>query len=879
MPATFNRIKNWIAETLNYADLNAEIDNILTNLTPAGMDDYSANAAQMKLQTSPGAVGTESLAQSAAGEIERLRYVLARIIGSTYWYEAPVNSLASISASLDTVLSPNRIESGKMRTSSSQPIYLKPNGAALSASAQGATTNLLYYVNSTLVTISSNVTLSSIVGAPSSNNTCLVNEPYAAGGEDTKYLGEYGSSLIVDTMGSEISALVGKLAAFKINNGVTDEYFIARVKSSTELSEIRRGFFFDSADAPVPRIAISDNNTITLLKLGYVFGKSDGTLAITYDEPIYSAVEPTSPSSGQYWFDLVNDTWKRFDGATFVSATAIFIGWVASTSAATVAARSADFSRAHSDLNTVDLFKFDNTQVRAKDTEAQVSIYGATMKFGNYLPRWDIDEHLDSGLTEAADTLYFLYMNEDGKSIISTQAPMDRTGDLRGLYHPHHTWRCVGQVYNNASSNFEALLGYSEPNDMAMAVSHKVSGSALTLILHKNPIVPLKFKAETAAIGEQSEAPVLPMTSLVVSSGSTLGTTSAVLDLLVLHALRNSGRAELAISRCQFPSVGLISSTAEGGAGAADSGLTLYSKVARTSVPGIAIALLESTQATAGTWATSLSDVKIASETSPIRKRNTNVYSSSTTFVVPAGVNEVGYLECGGGGGGGGNPSGSSGGGGGGGGGEIAEGLMRVIPGETLTLTIGAGGAAGPAAASASGNGGSGGNSSIAGSLMTVTARGGGYGGGAATAQNGQSIKHYSGGTAATLGGGGGAGGHGPGGNGGAAGSPGSASGWSGGGGGSANTGAGGVGGDGGSSRFAAGGTGAPASANRSAGGGGGASIGAGGNGANGNTANFVSPGAGTNGGGGGGGGNATSTAQAGAAGGDGQITLFWSVA
>ena len=39
MPATFARVKQWIAESLYAADLNAEFNNILTNMTPAGMDD------------------------------------------------------------------------------------------------------------------------------------------------------------------------------------------------------------------------------------------------------------------------------------------------------------------------------------------------------------------------------------------------------------------------------------------------------------------------------------------------------------------------------------------------------------------------------------------------------------------------------------------------------------------------------------------------------------------------------------------------------------------------------------------------------------------------------------------------------------------------
>lgn len=100
MGATFPRIKNWIDEDLLPADLNAEFNNILNNLTPAGVDDYSVNVAQMQAMTSPGTVGSESLATSLAGEIERIRYQLDAIIGKTHWYEAPSRSLEAGTADL-----------------------------------------------------------------------------------------------------------------------------------------------------------------------------------------------------------------------------------------------------------------------------------------------------------------------------------------------------------------------------------------------------------------------------------------------------------------------------------------------------------------------------------------------------------------------------------------------------------------------------------------------------------------------------------------------------------------------------------------------------------------------------------------------------------
>lgn len=98
--ATFSRIKQWVSnEVLTAADLNAEFDNLLNNMTPTGIEDASANVAAMQASTSPGGLGTESLATSLLGEIQRIRYVLKRMVNiglSQEWYETPGRSWADL---------------------------------------------------------------------------------------------------------------------------------------------------------------------------------------------------------------------------------------------------------------------------------------------------------------------------------------------------------------------------------------------------------------------------------------------------------------------------------------------------------------------------------------------------------------------------------------------------------------------------------------------------------------------------------------------------------------------------------------------------------------------------------------------------------------
>ena len=86
--------KTFSAEILTPSDLNsALVQASTTNGTPQCLDDYSATVAQMRLNVDPGAVGTESLATSTAGELERLRYAILRLHGlnvaNREWYSNP----------------------------------------------------------------------------------------------------------------------------------------------------------------------------------------------------------------------------------------------------------------------------------------------------------------------------------------------------------------------------------------------------------------------------------------------------------------------------------------------------------------------------------------------------------------------------------------------------------------------------------------------------------------------------------------------------------------------------------------------------------------------------------------------------------------------
>lgn len=119
------------------------------------------------------------------------------------------------------------------------------------------------------------------------------------------------------------------------------------------------------------------------------------------------------------------------------------------------------------------------------------------------------------------------------------------------------------------------------------------------------------FRNATAATGLPSTVAAVAATSLVVSSGSTLGTQSAVAQPIYVYAINNAGTLELAISTRLFDEGSLVSTTAEGGAGAADSNSVMYSTTARTSVACRLIGRIVASQTTAGTWAAAPSEIAL----------------------------------------------------------------------------------------------------------------------------------------------------------------------------------------------------------------------------------------------------------------------------
>jgi len=493
MGALFGRVKTWVTlETVTYSDLNAEFNNVLDNLTAANVDDFSANVSQMQTTADPGEVGTESLATSVAGELSRLRHLIREISGEDEWYETPTSSLLGLANAIGTGLTNNRLVSGRVRSSGTNncPIFLTPHGAAKTVTCKGSTTNFVYYVNGTEYTISTDVTLTGLTAAPSSQNTALINDGNATSDPFyTTFTGEDGTTIPIDNAGTEVTSLVGQFAAFKLAGAAT-EYLIAFVESSTQLTRARRGFFFDSSDAPIVRSAYTDNDTLTLMKLTWVFAKTDGTLTATYTNPVWSDDEPSSPALGDYWFDLSANRWMVYGVGSYSSAGAHLIGVCIQDTTNTVAARSFEFFANYDTLNTMELIRYSNTQVKSRWMGSTVNVWGQTIKCDRALRTWDISlaAHLDTGITESASTTYYCYLTDTGDQIITTVKPYDRREDLQGYYHPHSSWRCIGWFFNDGSSNVAEVDSYFRRYPGLIITPSQTTSSNIVLLDELMPV-------------------------------------------------------------------------------------------------------------------------------------------------------------------------------------------------------------------------------------------------------------------------------------------------------------------------------------------------------------------------------------------------------
>lgn len=146
-----------------------------------------------------------------------------------------------------------------------------------------------------------------------------------------------------------------------------------------------------------------------------------------------------------------------------------------------------------------------------------------------------------------------------------------------------------------------------------------VNASALTITLtgaagstpSAGSAVSIPFRSATAATGTITQRLVTAATTLVISSGSTMGFANSTAGRIWIVAFDDAGTVRLGAINCRngldifrLGQFGVASSTAEGGAGAADNAHVFYTGTAVTSKAYTVLGYFEWTTglATAGTW-------------------------------------------------------------------------------------------------------------------------------------------------------------------------------------------------------------------------------------------------------------------------------------
>jgi microcystin-dependent protein len=476
MAGLFSRLKIWNpGESLTASDLNGEFNHFLSNIDAEHSEGYSANLSEMQAVENPGGLGSENLTQpiSLADEIQRLRFVINRIVGKTQWYETPSESIEGLNNTISGILDvkSTRIVDGEKSTISGFPKFLQANGA--SGVRLNASTGVPFscFIDASSFSFTSNISSGALSAQPLNNTATLASS--LGGGQASREATEF----TISSVGSSISTSVGKQQIFSIVNGGNTEYFLGTITSATTISGIKRGYFYDSSNLPVSPIALTTGHTITMLRTTYVFLKTNGTLVVSYNPPTYNGSAPVSASINDYWYDIVNNTWKYYNG-NWVVADAIYVGMCAQGTTNTVCARSDDFFVNFSSINGLKIREVTNTSVSTRNDEtANISVYGSVIRsdFKDYI--WDITQNLLPGETETSSTNYYLYLNRLGVPYMSFIAPINELARF-GYYHPNEALRCVGYLFNDQSSN---LIGPAtefvnvEPQTLALTPTGTIS--------------------------------------------------------------------------------------------------------------------------------------------------------------------------------------------------------------------------------------------------------------------------------------------------------------------------------------------------------------------------------------------------------------------
>ncbi len=209
------------------------------------------------------------------------------------------------------------------------------------------------------------------------------------------------------------------------------------------------------------------------------------------------------------------------------------------------------------------------------------------------------------------------------------------------------------------SSTTAGVMSWSGPPSSSNQITNvslnaTVASNALTIALKNSansdcstssPCY-IGFGDSSLTNGQYNQRSITSSLSLTISSGSTLGHDNGYTQYIYIYAIDSGSGVVLgAVTSPQFGPSGWASTTAEGGAGGADSRTTMYSVAAQTTKPYQLIGRITISETTAGTWATAPTELKLLPvfiDPSPIMVSAIVANNGSTCAI----TNEIGPVNA-----------------------------------------------------------------------------------------------------------------------------------------------------------------------------------------------------------------------------------------
>jgi hypothetical protein len=192
-------------------------------------------------------------------------------------------------------------------------------------------------------------------------------------------------------------------------------------------------------------------------------------------------------------------------------------------------------------------------------------------------------------------------------------------------------WVLLNPIFAVGVSSSDATAG--QPKNLGLAFT--VGGNALsaTVVTAAGSIptaadqIRVAIRSSSAASGAFNVRTIANSIGLTISNGSTLGHVNGSKGKIHWYLIDYPGTVELAASAAYFGNSGIASTTAEGGAGAADSETAMYSATARTNVPYLWIGETTDTQTNAGIWLSTPTEINTSAVQTPDKPVPSAIFS------------------------------------------------------------------------------------------------------------------------------------------------------------------------------------------------------------------------------------------------------------